>query len=416
MFKIIYSLLILCFTCSHAFAENYSCNEQEEFSVCSVDGGMLSEQETYNISKADSLSNEPIYQDIHQGKIYLYFFYAYDCPHCKKAHEVLEKLKRDHPDLIVKQYEVKKDSANAKYFEKVASVFNGSPKGVPTIYIGSKSFTGFYENVTCKSIIKEIKHLKGEEHDCERREIDIPMIGTISVDTISLPSFTIYIGLLDGINPCAMWVLMFLLGLMVYAQDRKKVIMLGTIFVATSGLVYFAFMSAWLNLFWIIGLSTTVTLILGIIAIVMGLINIKELFFFKKGISLMIPEKAKPKLYKKARQVINEQNSKLAIAGTVLLAIFVNFIELGCTIGLPAIYTRILSVRDLSAIKSYMYMALYNIAYVVPLAVIVTLFAYTMGHYKFTEKHGKIFKLISGFLMLALGSLLAFYPELLVFT
>jgi hypothetical protein len=148
----------------------------------------------------------------------------------------------------------------------------------------------------------------------------IPLLGVVNVKGVSLTALTVYLGLLDGLNPCAMWVLVFLLGLMVNADSRKRMLFLGSIFVLSSGFVYFMFMTAWLNIFVIIGYSTIVTIGLGIVAVMMGLVNIKELFFFKKGFSLMIPESVKPKLYKKVRAIIYEERSVLAFIGTVFLA------------------------------------------------------------------------------------------------
>jgi len=167
--------------------------------------------------------------------------------------------------------------------------------------------------------------------------------------------------------------------------------------------------------FTFMGVSQYVTIGLGIIALLMGLINIKEFFFFKKGISLMIPEKAKPKLFEKMRKIMNNSSFLISFIGTVTLAFFVNLIELGCTIGLPAIYTRVLSVQQISTSVKYFYMALYNAYYVIPLAVIVALFVFTMGKYRFEEKHAKVLKLISGILMITLGAILVFKPDLLVF-
>ncbi|MBN1115254.1 MAG: thioredoxin family protein [Oligoflexia bacterium] len=409
-------LFILTVTINAYSQDNICSIDTDSASLCDTESGYYSDEEVKKKTVNDAEPQEEIYTKVHEGKIYLYFFYSYDCPHCKKAGSFIDELKAKYPDLVVKQYEVKKNSSNRAFFGRVSKHYGVKPRGVPTIFIGDEIFTGFYEDVTCKSIIKEIQFLKGISQDCPSKELNVPMFGTINADTISLPSFTIYLGLLDGLNPCAMWVLMFLLGLMVYAKDRKRIIFLGSVFVVSSAVVYFAFMAAWLNLFLIIGYSSVITVILGVIAILMGLINVKELFFFKKGISLMIPEGVKPKLYKKARKIIYEQNRFFAIIGTVMLAVFVNFIELGCTIGLPAIYTRILSVKGLSPISSYLYMALYNIAYIIPLAIIVIIFSVSMGHYKFSEKHGKIFKLISGLLMLTLGLLLILSPELLIFT
>lgn len=383
-------------------------------SACTVEGGFFSKQELNKVLKLDSEEYEEVQKVVSDGKIYLYFFYSFDCPHCKKAHLFLEEIKKSYSNLIIKQYEIKNDAANLKYFYKVADSYDVKPMGIPSFFIGEKSFVGFHDDVTCKAVINELKKLNKEDCEEAKTHIDIPMFGTLDVNLISLPSFTFYIGLLDGLNPCAIWVLMFLLGLMVYAGSRKKVLFIGITFILASGIVYFLFMLAWFNFFSFIGYSNLVTILLGVVALIMGLINIKELFFFKKGISLMIPEKAKPSLFKKARAVLNEKNKFLAFIGTVALAFFVNLIELGCTVGLPAIYTRILSLRDISSTLKVFYIAFYNLAYVIPLAIVVAIFTYSMGHFKFEEKHGKILKLISGLLMLTLGAILIFYPNLLV--
>lgn len=382
--------------------------------ACSVEGGFFSKQEINNVIKLDADEHDDVKKSIFHNKIFLYFFYSYDCPHCKKAHLFLEEIKKSYSNLFIKQYEIKRDSENLKYFYKVSESYNVKPMGVPTFFIGDKSFVGFHDDVTCKAIINEIKKLNNEECVDQKTQIDVPMFGTIDVDLIRLPSFTFYIGLLDGLNPCAIWVLMFLLGLMVYAGSRKKVLFIGITFIFASGIVYFVFMIAWFNFFSLIGYSNIVTILLGAVAVIMGLVNIKELFFFKKGISLMIPENVKPKLFKKARTILNEKNKFLAFFGTVALAFFVNLIELGCTVGLPAIYTRILSLRQISSTLKVFYIAFYNFAYIIPLAILVAIFTYSMGHFKFEEKHGKILKLISGILMLLLGTILIFYPKLLV--
>jgi cytochrome c biogenesis protein CcdA len=146
----------------------------------------------------------------------------------------------------------------------------------------------------------------------------------------------------------------------------------------------------------------------------MGLVNIKELFFFKKGFSLMITDGAKNELAGKIRGIINAHDTAAMLGATVLLAVFVNLIELGCTIGLPAVFTRVLSVRDAGLAEKYWYMAVYNAAYVIPLLLIVSLFILTMGRYRMTESHGKLLKGISGVLMLLLGLLMLFRPEALL--
>lgn len=355
-----------------------------------------------------------------------YFFYSNRCPHCKAAHPFINKLKKEYPKIDFRELEVLKVPENRKLFMKMVSEKGIQGGGVPTFIFGEKFVVGFQEGHHDK-LIREMMEIQLANHGedscnddkckkCSENIIDVPVFGKIDAKMVSLPSFTFIIGLLDGVNPCAMWVLMFLLTLLVNAKSRKKLVMVGTVFVVSSGMVYFLFMTAWLNIFTFMGVANYVTIGLGVVALLMGAINVKEFFFFKKGVSLMIPEKAKPKLYEKMRKVINNNNFFLSLLGTITLAFFVNLIELGCTIGLPAIYTRVLSIQEIDTGLKYFYMGLYNVYYVVPLAVIVTVFVITMGKYRFEEKHAKVLKLISGILMVSLGLILVLKPDLLVFS
>jgi len=355
-----------------------------------------------------------------------YFFYSYKCPHCKEAHPFVEKLKSEYPGIIFKELEVMKVPENRELFKKMIGDLGIQGGGVPTFIFKGKFVVGFQQGHHDR-LVREMIDMNASSHskesctsseckECKENIIDVPVLGKIDAKLVSLPGFTFIIGLLDGVNPCAMWVLMFLLTLLVNAKSRKKLVLVGSVFVISSGVVYFLFMTAWLNMFTFMGVAAYITVILGIIALLMGLINVKEFFFFKQGVSLMIPEKAKPKLYEKMRKVINNSNFLISLLGTVALAFFVNLIELGCTIGLPAIYTRVLSVQKIDISTKYLYMALYNAYYVIPLAAIVILFVLTMGKYRFQEKHAKILKLVSGSLMIVLGVILILKPELLVFS
>ncbi|MEI6079816.1 MAG: DsbA family protein, partial [bacterium] len=165
-------------------------------SPCNVEGGFFTKEEVKDVVKKDSHPVDAIHKEMFEGKVHLYLFYAYDCPHCKKAHEFLEELKKQYPDLDVMQYEIKNNQDNLKFFQFVAKSYDVPLQGVPTIFIGDKSFVGFDENVTCTAIIKEVRRLKGFKDSCESSEIDVPMIGTINIHTISLPMFTVYVGLL----------------------------------------------------------------------------------------------------------------------------------------------------------------------------------------------------------------------------
>jgi thiol-disulfide isomerase/thioredoxin len=246
--------------------------------------------------------------------------------------------------------------------------------------------------------------------------VSLPVLGDITVSAIGLPLFTLIIGGLDGFNPCAMWVLSFLLTLVIYAKSRGKILLIGGIFVIASGVIYFMFMVAWLNIFMFVRFVTPLRVTVALVAIVMGLINCKDFFFFKQGFSLTIPESAQPKLFKKMRALVQTTAVPAIILGTIVLAVTANLIELLCTAGFPAIYTRILTLQEeLSVVQYYFYLILYNVVYVIPLATIVGVFAWKMGGRKMSEKEGRILKLVGGVLMLALGVILLVNPQILMF-
>jgi hypothetical protein len=219
---------------------------------------------------------------------------------------------------------------------------------------------------------------------------------------------------MDAFNPCAFFVLLFLLSLLVHAKSRTRMAIVGGTFVLFSGLVYFVFMAAWLNVFLIAGELRVITFIAGVVALFVAVLNIKDYFWFKAGPSLSIPDAAKPGLFKRMREVVTTGNMGPMLAGTVLLAVVANSYELLCTAGFPMVYTLTLTkAHDLATWEYYAWLAAYNVIYVIPLLVIVTVFTKTMGARKLSEAEGRLLKLISGFMMLGFALVLLFTPSLL---
>jgi hypothetical protein len=188
---------------------------------------------------------------------------------------------------------------------------------------------------------------------------------------------------------------------------------IGGIFVLFSGLIYFLFMAAWLNVFLVVGQIAAITIAGGVVALIVGIINVKDFFLFKQGVSLVIPESAKPKLFERMRGLLKAPTMPALVAGTVVLAISANAYELLCTAGFPMVYTRVLTLHKLTSSQYYQYLVLYNIVYVVPLAIIVAVITATLGARKLTEWQGRQLKLLSGLMMLSLGAVLVVNPALL---
>lgn len=249
----------------------------------------------------------------------------------------------------------------------------------------------------------------GEVHD--EHSVEVPLLGRLSVDKLGMPLFTFLIGLVDGFNPCAMWVLLFLLSVLVNLQDRWKILAVAGTFVVISGAAYFAFMAAWLNVLLLVGFLRWVQILLAMLAICVGSIHVKDFFAFKKGISLSIPESAKPGIYSRVRRIVMAESLLAAIVGASVLAVLVNIIELLCTAGLPALYSQILALQKYPDWMNYAYLFLYIVAYMLDDTLMVGIVVATLGKRKLQEGQGRWLKLISGLVILALGLVLLLKPE-----
>lgn len=245
----------------------------------------------------------------------------------------------------------------------------------------------------------------------EATGIDLPWLGRVEWQQLGMPLFTILVGLVDGFNPCAMWVLVFLLSILVNLHSRVRMVAIAGTFVFVSGAAYFAFMAAWLNVFLLIGYLRPVQLLLGGLALLVGSIHVKDFFAFKRGLSLSIPESAKPGIYDRVRRIVSAENLPAALAGAFTLAVLVNIVELLCTAGLPALYTNILMQQGFSAAGRYGYLLLYILAYMFDDAVMVAVVVATLSRRRLQETEGRWLKLISGLVILLLGLVMIFKPE-----
>ncbi len=241
--------------------------------------------------------------------------------------------------------------------------------------------------------------------------VDLPVFGRLRASEIGLPLFTIAIGLVDGFNPCAMWVLLFLLSILVNLKDRSRILLVAGTFVLVSGLAYFAFMAAWLNVFMLIGLVRPIQIMLGLLAMIVGVIHIKDFFAFKQGVSLSIPESAKPGIYRRVRRIVTAEHLGGALIGAIVLAVLVNMIELLCTAGLPALYTEVLTLQQFPVWKNYAYLGLYIAAYMFDDALMVALVTLTLSKKRLQESGGRWLKLISGSVIFLLGLVMLAHPE-----
>jgi hypothetical protein len=365
-------------------------------------------------------------------------FVRQGCLRCAAAERFLAELQQEWPALRMVVHDIGKDPGALERLETLAAGVGVQPLGVPAFYVRGALLIGYLSAETTGARLKALLaspagDLEGmaQEEACaadallfcppegvgpptERETVDTPLLGRLSVRELGLPAFTLILGLLDGVNPCAMWVLLFLLSLLVHVQSRAKMLLIGGTFVVVSGVVYFAFMAAWLNLFLLVGLSRATQIGLGGFAVLVGAMNVKDFFAFGRGVSLSIPAVAKPGMYARIRRILQAEHLPGALAGVIVLAVLVNTIELLCTAGLPAVYTRILTLRQLPWWAYYGYLSLYNVAYMLDDSLILLLAVVTLGRRKLQEKEGRWLKLLSGMVMLGLGIVLMVQPAWLL--
>lgn len=353
-----------------------------------------------------------------ENQVTVEFFFAEGCNHCEEKEPIIDDIEQIYENNItIIRLSVDFTENRQKFFDYG---FTNSPGVVILNQTGVNHSIFRYETITLGNLRNAIDyHLAGnytqpppepEEDIC----IETPF-GTFcfNLSEISLPVITVIIGALDSINPCAFFVLLFLLSLLIYTKSRKRILLIGGIFIFFSGFIYFLLMLAILFFISAIEDQYIIALIAGSIAIVFGLLNIKDFFFFKKGPSASIPESQKPKLYKQMRKILKISSLPMLIIATIILAITANTVELACSFVLPVVYVGILKTYALSNIQNILYLIFYNLVYIIPLLILLIVIVITLGKWKLSEMQGRILKLFSGIMMFSLGLILLIGPNLI---
>jgi thiol-disulfide isomerase/thioredoxin len=371
---------------------------------------------------ADVHLAEPLWyskDELGRPVVHLHFFWTRFCPHCQEASPFVAELDRKYDWLRVHYYELTRSQTNVDIYDGMAKSLGQEATSVPAFLYCETMRTGFAgTEPTGRQIEAELLACRSGEQarlssPAPAESLTLPLLGEVEIARHSLPILTLLIASVDAFNPCAFFVLLFLLSLLIRSQSRARMAVIGGLFVFFSGLMYFIFMAAWLNAFVLLGSLTAITFAAGLIAALIGLVNIKDYFYFKQGFSLSIPDSVKPRLFQKMRGVVEAGRWPAMIGSTVVLAVAANSYELLCTAGFPMVYTRILTLSGLSDAQYYLYLLLYNLVYVVPLLAIVSVFTWTMGAKKLSEREGRRLKLLSGLMMLGLGIMLMIAPETL---
>ena len=375
----------------------------------------------------------------------IYLFHSYTCKHCKEEIKLLDELEKEYDNIKVYKYEVN-ENGNGELLKNISEIMGSKVTGTPYTIIGNKVFSGYdYENSKGRfkgaieyyskygyedkvgeyisSIPLPNYEVKDTDPDVDEYisnyisyKVKLPLIGEVKLKNLTLPLITVVIGLADGFNPCAMWVLLFLISMLIGMKDKKRMWILGSTFLLISALIYLIFMMSWLNLANLLISVVWVRVIIAIVSLVGGIINLRGYIKHRKVSGCdVVDDKKRNKIITRIKKFTTEKNFWLAILGVIVLAISVNVVELACSAGLPVMFIEILSLNNLTAIEEIIYIVLYMLFFLLDDFVVFVIAMTTLSLTGVSSKYGNLSKLIGGILMLLIGLLLMFKPEWIMF-
>lgn len=378
-----------------------------------------------------------------KNDVTLYLFYSKNCPHCHNEREYLKTIKEENLNIV--EYEVTTSDENNELMKLVAESLEEEAKYIPYTVIGTNTLVGFNEYTKdkikeyvnecskeeCYDVVDNVKKTNSivkkeidefnksqyeKENENKSSKMTLPVLGKIDVKKVSLPLIAAVVGFVDGFNPCAMWVLIFLISMLLGMKDRKRMWAIGLSFIGASAFIYMLFMVAWLKVTLELSQIRFIQIIIAFIALIGSIINIKSYLNEKdKEAGCTVTDAKKRKnIIEKIKKFTTEKSFILAVLGAILLAVSVNFVELACSAGLPLLFTQILALNDLNSIQYICYILIYIFFYLIDDLVVFIIAMVSLKITGITNKYNKYSHLIGGIIMLIIGILMIFKPSWLM--
>lgn len=366
----------------------------------------------------------------------IYLFYGDGCPHCAEEEEWFKTYLEKNKNIKIHRYEVWYDKDNQEKYSKVHEILNDKSNGIPYLIIGESVISGFDKDLTPERIRNAVEYYSNinykdkvgiylgvvsenesgkEETKYEDTKVKIPLLGTKEAKDVSIGLSAILIGVVDGFNPCAMWILLFLISMLLGMKNKKRMWILGITFLASSALVYFLFLLSWLNLAVFLNKVLYIRVAISFFAVLFGVLQVVNFFFKKDDGCEVVDNKNRKRIIKSIQKIIKEKSFILAVLGIVLLAVSVNIIELLCSLGLPVMFTQILAINEVSKVGQILYSLLYVLFFMIDDIIIFVIAMKTLEIKAISNKYGKYSHLIGGLIMIIIGILMVFKPEWLMF-
>lgn len=366
----------------------------------------------------------------------IYLFYGDGCPHCAEEEEWFKTYLEKNKNIKIHRYEVWYDKDNQEKYSKVHEILNDKSSGIPYLVIGESVISGFDKDLTPERIRNAVEYYSNvnykdkvgmylgvvsesetgqDETKYEDTKVKIPLLGTKEAKDVSIGLSAILIGAVDGFNPCAMWILLFLISMLLGMKNKKRMWILGITFLASSALVYFLFLLSWLNLSVFLNKVLYIRVAISFFAVLFGVLQVVNFFFKKDDGCEVVGNKNRKRIIKSIQKIIKEKSFILAILGIILLAASVNIIELLCSLGLPVMFTQILAINEVSKVGQILYSLLYVLFFMIDDIIIFIIAMKTLEIKAISNKYGKYSHLIGGLIMIIIGVLMVYKPEWLMF-
>lgn len=380
-----------------------------------------------------------------QTPLPLHVFVRGECAHCIAEKAFLTDLQEKRGDITVILHDIAMP-AERELFDNVTERANLA-KATPLTFIGGTIIQGFSTaDTTGKRIVAAIDSLDGapratledflagkvsasigikdagcDESGTEPCEISnseylvhVPLVGTVDMQRFSLPIIAAILGFVDGFNPCAMWVLVTFLLILLQLGDRRKVWQVAGLFIAAETIMYYLILNVWFTAWDFIGLDHYVTPVVGIIAAGAGIFFLYEAVF-SAGQCVVVGGEKRRKTHLRIRDIASMPFTIASAVAVIGLALSVNIIEFACSVGIPQTFTKILDINGLSFLGRQAMMVIYILMYMIDDFIVFGLALWSTEHMHLTHKYSRMCNVIGGMLMILLGAMLVFAPDWLVF-
>lgn len=362
-------------------------------------------------------------QTQNETKLEVHFFYMDGCSHCTAQKLFNQKLISEFPNIKIIEHNI-----NIPGEQKILSIMaqecnQQMPQGVPVTFIDKVMIAGFTSEETTGEQIRQA--IINHEQNCSvvqnridikqrLKEFEIPFIGKADLSNMSIAFLAVVLGLIDGFNPCAMWVLVYLISIAMELGNRKKMIIIVGTFIVSGALFYFLYLTTWLNAFLFLGYSRLIMISVGVIAIGSGTLSVKEFVETKGRIECTVenPEEKK-RTMSNIDSIFSAPFMLSSIIAIIMLAFAINAFEFVCSFAIPVVFTQALALNNLPFLEHYFYILVYDFFYMLDDIVVFGITIFILSN-NIGQKYAGYSKIIGGVLLLVIGLLLLFAPDLLI--